>query len=51
MNRTTVVGLVALLKTRTRILVSLDLRPTTLSSRLLVQSLKLAKDKLTNRLK
>lgn len=48
---TTVVDLVALSKTRTRILVSLDLRPTTLSSRLLVQSLKLAKGKLTNRLK
>ena len=50
-NCTTVVDLVALSKTRTRILVSLDLRPTTLSSRLLVQSLKLAKGKLTSRLK
>ena len=50
-NCTTVVDLVALSKTRTRILVSLDLRPTTLSSRLLVQSLKLAKGKLAARLK
>lgn len=47
---TTVVDLVALSRTRTRLLVSLDLRPTTLSSRLLVQSLKLAKGRLTDRL-
>lgn len=45
-----VVDLVALSKTRTRMLVSLDLRPTTLSSRLLVQSLRLAKGRLTERL-
>ncbi len=45
-----VVDLVALSKTRTRMLVSLDLRPTTLSSRLLVQSLKLARARLTERL-
>lgn len=46
----TVIDLVALSKTRTRMLVSLDLRPTTLSSRLLVQSLRLAKGRLTERL-
>ena len=46
-----VVDLVALSKTRTRMLVSLDLRPTSLSSRLLVQSLRLAKGRLTERLK
>ena len=47
----TAVDLVALSRTRTRMLVSLDLRPTTLSSRLLIQSLKLAKGRLTGRLK
>lgn len=47
----TVVDLVALSKTRTRMLMSIDLRPTSLSSRLLVQSLRLAKGRLTNRLK
>ena len=47
----TVVDLVALSPTRTRILVSLELRPTTLSSRLLVQSLKLAKGSLNRRFK
>lgn len=46
-----VVDLVALSKTRTRMLVSLDLRPTTLSSRLLIQSLRLAKGRLSERLK
>lgn len=45
-----VIDLVALSKSRTRMLVSLDLRPTTLSSRLLVQSLRLAKGRLTERL-
>jgi hypothetical protein len=45
-----VVDLVALSKTRTRMLVSLDLRPTTLSSRLLIQSLRLAKGRLSERL-
>lgn len=46
-----VVDLVALSKTRTRMLVSLELRPTTLSSRLLIQSLRLAKGRLSTRLK
>lgn len=48
---TTEVDLVALSKSRTRMLLSIDLRPTTLSSRLLVQSLKLAKGRLSERLK
>jgi uncharacterized membrane protein len=47
----TVVDLVALSRTRTRLLVSMELRPTTLSARLLVQSLRLAKGRLTRRLK
>ena len=46
-----VVDLVALSKSRTRLFVSLDLRPTTLSSRLFVQSMKLAKGSLTRRFK
>ena len=50
-NGTALVELVALSKTRTRLLVSLDLKPTTLSSRLLIQSLKLAKGSLTTRFK
>lgn len=45
----TVVDLVALSQMRTRILVSVDLRPTTLSSRLLLQSLRLAKGRLSER--
>lgn len=45
------VELVALSKTRTRLFVSLDLRPKTLSARLLVQSLKLAKGNLNRRFK
>ncbi len=45
------VELVALSKTRTRMFVSLDLRPTTLSARLLIQSLRLAKSNLTRRFK
>lgn len=45
------VDLVALSKTRTRMFVSLDLKPTTLSARLLVQSLKLAKGSLSRRFK
>jgi len=45
------VDLVALSKTRTRMFVSLDLKPTTLSARLLVQSLKLAKGKLNRKFK
>jgi uncharacterized membrane protein len=46
-----VVDLVALSKTRTRLFVSLDLKPTTLSSRLFVQSLRLAKGTLSRRFK
>ena len=46
-----VVDLVALSKSRTRLFVSLDLKPTTFSSRLFVQSLKLAKGSLRRRFK
>lgn len=46
-----VVDLVALSLARTRMLISLDLRATTLSSRLLLQSLKLAKGRLDARFK
>ena len=46
-----VVELVALSKTRTRMFVSIDLRPVTLSARLLVQSLRLAKGNLSRRFK
>ncbi len=46
-----VVDLVALSKTRTRLFVSLDLRPSTLSARLFIQSLRLAKSSLTRRFK
>ena len=46
-----VVDLVALSKSRTRLLVSLDLKPTTLSSRLFVQTLKLTKGSLMRRFK
>ena len=46
-----VVDLVALSKARTRLFVSLDMRPTTLSSRLFIQSLKLAKGTLSRRFK
>lgn len=46
-----VVDLVSLSKTRTRLFVSMDLRPTTLSSRLFVHSLKLAKGSLGRRFK
>lgn len=45
------VELVALSKTRTRMFVSLDLKPVTLSARLLVQSLRLAKSNLSRRFK
>ena len=47
----TVVDLVALSRTRTRLFGSMELRPTTLSARLLLQSLRLAKGRLTGRLK
>ena len=46
-----VVNLVALSPTRTRVAVSLDLRPKNLSARLLVQSLKLAKNSLNKQFK
>jgi len=48
---TGVIDLVALSKARTRMFVSLDLKPTTLSARLLVQSLRLGKGGLTKRFK
>ncbi|MGI9394568.1 MAG: SRPBCC family protein [Boseongicola sp.] len=46
-----VVDLVPLSKARTRLLVSMDLKPTTLSSRLFIQTLKLAKGSLSRRFK
>lgn len=46
-----VVDLVALSKTRTRLFVSVDLRPTNLKSRLFIHSLKLGKTALTRRFK
>ena len=46
-----VVDLVPLSKSRTRLFVSLDLRPTTLSSRLFIHSLKLAKGSLGRKFK
>lgn len=46
-----VVDLVALSKTRTRLFLSIDLKPTTLSARLFVQSLRLAKGTLSRRFK
>lgn len=45
----TQIDLIALSQTRTRVLVSFDLRAKTLSARLLLQSLKLAKTKMTKR--
>jgi len=47
----TQVELVALSATRTRVLVSFDMRAKTLTARLLLQSLKLAKAKMTSRFK
>lgn len=46
-----VVDLIALSKSRTRLFVSLDLKPTTLSSRLFIQSLRLAKGSLDRKFK
>ncbi|MEH6832692.1 MAG: SRPBCC family protein, partial [Sulfitobacter sp.] len=43
--------LVALSKNRTRIMMSVDIKPLSLSARLLVQSLKLAKTSLTKKYK
>ena len=50
-NGTGQIELLALLRGRTRILVEFELKPTNLSARLLVQSLKLAKNSLTKRYK
>ena len=49
LNASTEIELIALSQTRTRVLVSFDLRAKTLTARLLVQSLKLAKSKMTER--
>lgn len=46
-----VVDLMSLSQSRTRMFVSLDLKPQTLSARLLLQSLRLAKGTLTSRFK
>ncbi len=46
-----VVDLVALSKTRTRMFVSIDLKPTTISARLMLQSLRLVKGNLSRRFK
>jgi uncharacterized protein YndB with AHSA1/START domain len=46
-----VIDLVALSRTRTRLFASIDLRPTTLSSRLFIQSMKLAKGSLNRKFK
>lgn len=46
-----VVDLVALSKSRTRLFVSLDLRPTTISSRLFIQSMRLAKSSISRKFK
>ena len=43
--------LVALSKNRTRVMMSVDIKPLNLSARLLVQSLKLAKTSLTKKFK
>ena len=43
--------MIALSATRTRVLVSFDMRAKTLTARLLLQSLKLAKTKVTKRFK
>jgi carbon monoxide dehydrogenase subunit G len=51
LNAFTQVALVALSPARTRVLVSVDLRAKTLTARLLLQSLKLAKSKMTKRFK
>ena len=50
LNSTILVELVGLSRTQTRLSVTVELEPTTLTSRLLVQSLKLAKGSVTSRL-
>lgn len=47
----TVVDLIELAKQRTRLSVSLKLKPTTLASRLLIQSVRIAKPRLNKKLK
>lgn len=51
LNAVTQVSLVALSATRTRVLVSFDMRAKTLTAKLLLQSLKLAKAKISKRFK
>ena len=43
------VGLVALSKNRTRMVIDMEIKPKTLPARLIVQSMRLAKGKLTKR--
>jgi hypothetical protein len=50
LNSTSVIDVIALSRTQTRINVSIRLEPTTLTARLLVQSLKLARGSVTGRL-
>ncbi|QQA42498.1 SRPBCC family protein [Pelagovum pacificum] len=47
----TTIDLVQLSRTRTRLMVAIEMRPTTLAARLMIQSLKLAKSSLDKRLK
>lgn len=49
LNYTAVVELMALSRSRTRMMMSVDLKPTTLTARLLLQSVKLAKSTLTTK--
>lgn len=51
LSSTTTIELIALSRSRTRVGVELDLQPLNLSARLLVQSLKLAKNSLTQKYK
>ncbi|SFS00923.1 SRPBCC family protein [Yoonia litorea] len=51
LDAVTEIDLVALSQTRTRVMVSIDVKAKTLTARLLLQSLKLAKAKLTKRFK
>ena len=51
LNAVTEVELIALSQSRTRVLVGFDLRAKTLTARILLQSLKLAKTKITKRFK
>lgn len=49
LSYTAVVELMALSRSRTRMMMSVDLKPTTLTARLLLQSVKLAKSTLTTK--